>query len=175
MCREKVLDKNRFFLINKNMRRITAIASFLAFLLTVLLIHVPVFAQDLKDVLTKQYREGKDICTVTEKAIRSGMNAKEVTKACIEMGHDACLVVRCAVEANGSIEQIITGALEAGATSDVCSRCAMNAGADPRDVAKILETGLGYSPIPGGGLSPIEVGLPGGNRGSGVMSSSSFR
>ena len=126
----------------------------------------------LKDMLTKKYNEEKDICKVVKQIIMAGMNTKEVTKTSIEMGHDACLVVRCAIEANGSLEQVITGALEAGTTSDVCSRCAIDAGADPVAVAKILETGLGYSPL-AAGLPAIEIGLPGGNIGGGTLSPSS--
>jgi hypothetical protein len=148
----------------------------LAFLAMSLLAQGLVFAQEsLKDVLTKEYRQEKDICPVVKNTIRSGMNTKEITKACIEMGHDACLVVRCAVQANGNLEQIMTGAIEAGATSDVCARCAMNAGADPREIARILETGLGYSAVSGGGLTPVDISLPGGNKGGGVLSSSHFR
>ncbi len=132
-------------------------------------------AETLRDELTRDYKKEGDICPVVKKAIGSGLNTKDVTKTCIEMGRDACLVVRCAVEANGNLEQIITGATEAGATSDVCSRCAMNAGADPKEIARILETGLGYSPVAGGGLTPIEINLPGGNTGGGTISSSHFR
>jgi hypothetical protein len=132
-------------------------------------------AGTLRDELTREYKKEGDICPVVKNAIRSGLDTKEVTKTCIEMGHDACLVVRCAVEARGNLEQIITGATEAGATSDVCSRCAMNAGADPKEIARILETGLGYSPVAGGGLTPVEINLPGGNTGGGTISSSHFR
>ena len=135
----------------------------------------PVFAESLKDMLTKQFQKEKDICVVVKENIGQGLSAKEITRACIGMGHDACLVVRCAVEAKGNLEQIITGALEAGTSSDVCSRCAMNAGADARELSRILETGLGYSPASGGGLTPVEIGLPGGNRSGGVISSSTFR
>jgi hypothetical protein len=129
--------------------------------------------ENLKDILAKKYNEEKDICKVVKKVITEGLNTKEVTKTCIQMGHDACLVVKCAIEAQGSLEQIITGALEAGATSDVCSRCAIEAGADPVAVAKILETGLGYSPPLAAGLPAIEIGLPGGNKGGGTLSPSS--
>ncbi len=127
---------------------------------------------NLKDILAKKYNEEKDICKVVKKVITEGLNTKEVTKMCIQMGHDACLVVKCAIEAQGSLEQIITGALEAGATSDVCSRCAIEAGVEPGSVAKILETGLGYSPL-AAGLPAIEIGLPGGNIGGGTVSPSS--
>jgi hypothetical protein len=148
----------------------------LALLLIVPLVHGAVFAQEtLKDKLTRQYKEEKDICPVVKKNIREGLSTKEITKSCIQLGHDACLVVRCAVEADGKLEQIITGAIEAGTTSDVCARCAMNAGADPKAIAAILAPGLGYSPLEGGGLTPIETSLPGGNKNDGVMSSSSFK
>jgi hypothetical protein len=154
----------------------SAIALSLALLFIVPFVHGPVFAQEtLKDKLTRQYKEEKDICPVVKKNIREGLSPKEITKSCIQLGHDACLVVRCGVEANGNLEQIITGAIEAGTTSDVCSRCAMNAGADPKAIAAILETGLGYSPVSEGGLTPIETSLPGGNKPGGVMSSSSFK
>lgn len=138
------------------------------------LIHYSVFAEEtIKDTLTKKYNQEKDICKVVKQTLTAGMNTKEVTKASIQLGHDACLVVRCAIEANGSLEQIITGALEAGTSSDVCSRCAIEAGADPAAVAKALEKGLGYSPPLAAGLPRIEIGLPGGNRGSGTISPAS--
>ncbi len=148
----------------------------LALLLMAPLVPGSVSAQEtLKDLLAKKYKEEKDICPVVKKTIREGLNTKEITQSCIEMGHDACLVVRCAVEAKGNLEQIIAGAIAAGTTSDVCSRCAMNAGADPKDIARVLETGLGYSPVPGAGLTPIETGLPGGNKGGEFISSSTFK
>ena len=89
------------------------------------------------------------------------------------MGTNACLVVKCAIEAKGSLEQIIVGALEAGATSDVCSRCALDAGAEAQELARILELGLGFTPLVTE-LTPIEIGLPGGGSGGGVISPSSF-
>lgn len=123
-----------------------------------------IFAEEtLKDILSKKYKEERDICLVVKKAIAEGMNVKEVTKTSIEMGYDACLVVRCAVEAKGNLEQIIIGALEAGATSDVCSRCALEGGADPRELARIIESEM----------SPIETRLPGGSSGGGYLSPSS--
>jgi hypothetical protein len=131
--------------------------------------------ETVKDAVDKKYKETKDIRTVIINLLSEGMNTKEVTKASIQLGHDACLVVKCAIEAKGSLDQVITGALEAGATSDVCSRCALVAGADPAAVAKVLETGLGYStPLLGAGLTPIEVGMPGGEPGRGTLSSSGF-
>ncbi len=117
----------------------------------------------------------KDTCSTIKNNIRDGMSAKDVTKSFIELGHDACLVIRCAIEANGNLEQIMIGALEAGTTSDVCSRCAMMAGADPKLLATILEGGLGYSPVPGGGLTQIDTNLPGGQKGGGLVSSHRFR
>lgn len=109
------------------------------FLFTVLLM-VPLMqgsvfaAENLKDILSKKYKEEKDICKVVKSAIKDGLNTKDVVRACIEMGHDACLVIRCGIEAKGNLEQIITGALAAGTTSDVCSRCAIDAGAEAKDV-----------------------------------------
>lgn len=132
-------------------------------------------SSNLTEKLKKEYRETGDICCVVKRNIREGLSARDVAISSINLGHDACLVVRCAVEANGNLEQIITGAIEAGTTSDVCARCAMNAGANPNELAKILETGLGYSPVPGAGLTTIETSLPGGQKGGGVVSSSRFR
>ncbi|MEW6052673.1 MAG: hypothetical protein AB1552_02635 [Nitrospirota bacterium] len=129
--------------------------------------------ETLRDVLARKFNENKDICKVVKNAISEGLNTKEVVKTCILMGHDACLVVKCGIEAEGSLEQIITGALEAGTTSDVCSRCAIEAGIDPGAVAEILETGLGYSPALAGGLTPVEIGLPGGAPGGGTLSPAS--
>ncbi len=128
----------------------------------------------IKSNVQKKYKETKDICNTVKSLLSEGMNTKEVTKACIELGHDACLVVRCAIEANGTLEQIITGALEAGVTSDVCSRCAIEAGVDPEALAKAFETGLGYTPPLGAGLSPIEISLPGSTPAGGYISSSGF-
>jgi hypothetical protein len=122
----------------------------------------------------KKYKEEKDICPVVKKSITEGINTQDVTRACIETGHDACLVIRCAIEAKGNLEQIITGALEAGTTSDVCSRCAVDAGVKAGNIAKILETGLGYSPAFGAGLTPVEIGIPGGSNKGSVLSRSSF-
>jgi hypothetical protein len=137
------------------------------------LMNSPAFAEEtLKQVISDKYEKEKDICKVVKQTIKEGMNTKEITKTCIMMGHDACLVVRCAIDADASLEQIINGALEAGTTPDVCSKCAIDAGADPVAVAKILETGLGYPPV-AIGLSPIEIGLPGGNKGGGSLSPSS--
>ena len=174
--RKNILDKNRSFCEHVSMQlRVLHIFSF-AFLFISLLAQGLVFAeQSLKDILNKEYRQGKDISLVAKNAIQSGMNAKEVTKACIELSHDACVVVSSAIEAKGNLEQIITGAVEAGATADVCSRCAMNAGADSKEIARILETGVGYSVAGGGGLTPIDISLPGGNRSGGVLSSSHFK
>ncbi len=133
------------------------------------------FADDtMKTNVQKKYKETKDICNTVKSLLSEGMNTKEVTKACIELGHDACLVVRCAIDANGTLEQIITGALEAGVTSDVCSRCAIEAGVDPEVLAKAFETGLGYTPPLGAGLTPIEIGIPGSTPGGGYISSSGF-
>jgi hypothetical protein len=159
---------------DKNMKKCIAITGLIAAL--IVSFGTVAFAEEtVKNGVDKKYKETKDICTVVKSLLSDGMNTKEVTKASIQLGHDACLVVRCAIEANGSLNQIITGALEAGATSDVCSRCALEAGADPAAVAKVLETGLGYStPLLGAGLTPIEVGMPGGEPGRGTLSSSGF-
>jgi hypothetical protein len=157
------------------MKKIIAITGLIAALI-VSLVTVAFAEETVKDAVDKKYKETKDISTVVKTLISNGMNVKEVTKASIQLGHDACLVVKCAVEAKGSLDQIIAGALEAGATSDVCSRCALEAGADPVALAKALETGLGYStPLGGaGGLTPIEVKMPGGEPGGGTLSSSGF-
>lgn len=128
----------------------------------------------LKDDINKDFKETGDICPVVKRFLSEGNSTKEVTKDCIQLGHDACMVVRCAVEANGNLEQILTGALEAGATSDVCSRCAIQAGADPQDVAKAMETGLGYSSPMAAALNPIGITLPGGSPPGKNISSSGF-
>ncbi|MEW6586436.1 MAG: hypothetical protein AB1442_12600 [Nitrospirota bacterium] len=130
--------------------------------------------ETLKDTIARKYAQTKDICPVVKQTINDGINTKEICKSSIELGHDACVVIRCAIAAEGDLLQIITGAIEAGATPDVCSRCAIEAGADPKDVAKALETGLGYSPPMAAGLSPVEIGLPGGNTSGGIISVSSF-
>ncbi len=149
--------------MNRN-RKITIVLLILVIFAVLPLISNTAFAgETLKDILSKKYKEEKDICLVVKKAIAEGMNVKEVTRACIEMGYDACLVVRCAVEAKGNLEQIIIGALEAGATSDVCSRCALEGGADPQELARIVEPEI----------APIETRLPGGNSGGGYLSPSS--
>jgi len=109
-----------------------------------------------------------------KKTIKEGLDTKEVTKTCIQMGHDACIVVKCGIEANGNLEQIITGALEAGTTPDVCSRCALEVGADPQQLAKLLEAGLGYTPAMAPGLASVEMGPPGGGSAGGKISPSSF-
>jgi hypothetical protein len=161
---------------DKKMKKCIALTGLIGALILSLALVTVAFAEGtVKDGVDKKYKETKDICTVVKKLLSDGMNTKEITKASIQLGHDACLVVKCAIEAKGSLEQIITGALEAGATSDVCSRCALEAGADPAAVAKVLETGLGYStPLLGAGLTPIEVGMPGGEPGRGTLSSSGF-
>jgi len=128
----------------------------------------------LKDDLSRNFRDTKDICPVVKKFLSDGVNTKEVTKDCIQLGHDACLVVRCAIEANGNLEQILTGALEAGTTSDVCSRCAIQAGVDAKDVAKALEIGLGYSSPMAAALNPVGINLPGGNPAGRSLSASGF-
>jgi len=157
------------------MRTRMIIAALLSVFFTVPFIYGAAYAEDtLKDMLSKRYKEEKDICPVVKKSITEGINTQDVTRACIEAGHDACLVIRCAIEAKGNLEQIITGALEAGTTSDVCSRCAVDAGVKAGNIAKILETGLGYSPAFGAGLTPVEIGIPGGNNKGSVLSRSSF-
>jgi hypothetical protein len=156
-------------------RKIAIPLVFLAVLAIFPLICAPVFAEEtLKDILSKKYMEEKDICKVIKKVIKEGINVKEVTKTSIEMDYDACLVIKCAIEAEGNLQDIISGALEAGVTPDVCSRCAMDAGADPLEIAKALEQGLGYSPPLEAGLKTIEIGLPGGEVAGGVISPSSF-
>lgn len=156
------------------MKNSTLILSvFLAALLTLVFTSLS-FAEEkpMKDVINKEYQESRDICNVVKKTIRDNPDTKQLVKASIELGHEACLVIRCAIEANGNLEQIITGALEAGTTSDVCSRCAIDAGVDAVAVAKILQTGLGYS-TPQAVLTPIG-GLPGGTPGGGLVSSHRF-
>ena len=133
------------------------------------------FAEDmLKDDINNSFKQTKDICSVVKKVLSEGWNTKDVTKDCIQLGHDACLVIRCAIEGNGNLDQIIAGALEAGTTSDVCSRCAIQAGADPKDVAKALETGLGYSSPMAAALNPVGISLPGGRPAGRNISSSGF-
>ncbi len=157
------------------MRTGMIIAALLSVFFTVPFIYGAAYGEDtLKNMLSKRYKEEKDICPVVKKSITEGINTQEVTRACIETGHDACLVIRCAIEAKGNLEQIITGALEAGTTSDVCSRCAVDAGVKAGNIAKILETGLGYSPAFGAGLTPVEIGIPGGSNKGSVLSRSSF-
>jgi hypothetical protein len=139
-----------------------------------LLMGSTVFADEsMKDTLSKRYKEARDVCSVVKQALMEGKDTKEVTKISIELGHDACLVIRCAVEGNGNLQQIITGAMEAGATSDVCSKCAIDAGADPIDIAKALETIPGYIPAVAG-LTPINVNVPGGEPAGGFLSPSGF-
>jgi hypothetical protein len=134
----------------------------------------PAFAADaLKDMISKQFQQQKDICPVVKNAILEGQSPKDVTKISILLGHDACLVIRCAIEAKGQMDQVIAGALEAGTTSDVCSRCAIDAGADPLAVAKVLET-AGYSAPPVAGLEPVEIGVPGGGGNGRTLSPSGF-
>ncbi len=148
-----------------------------AFILSFFLISVNnlAFAEDtLKDILAKRYQLEKDVCKVIEVTINEGLNIRDVTRISIQLGHDVCLVIKCAIEAGGSLEQIINGAMEAGATSDVCSRCAIDAGADAIELAKIFERGLGYSPPLSAVLTPVEIGLPGGNQGGGVISPWTF-
>jgi hypothetical protein len=172
------LTKHAGFVIRKQEEtmKIPIVISFslAAFLWAYPLCSLPAFAdENLKERMTNKLKEEKDVCKVVKKTILEGVHVKEVTKTGIEAGYDACLVIRCAIEAEGNLEHIILGALEAGTTSDVCSRCAVDAGAAPADIAKVLETGLGYSPL-AAGLAPVEIGLPGGNRGGGMLSPESF-
>jgi len=151
------------------MKRILALGSVIIFLLV---FNSAMAAEEtVRDVLAKQYNTEKDICVVVKNSIKNGLDTKEVTKAAILMGHDACLVVRCAIEADGLLEEIINGALEAGTTKDVCAKCAVIAGADPVDVARIIEAGPAPLAV---GLSPIEIGLPGGDTGGGFLSPKGF-
>ncbi len=122
-----------------------------------------------KEVLAKILNEEKDICKAVKSAIQQKLDTKDTVKLYIAMGHDACLVVRCAIQAKGDLELIIIGALEGGATPDVCSRCAIEAGAEPSDIARILE---GYSPE-NQVLEPITIGFPGTEQGGGPLSPSS--
>ncbi len=150
---------------------------FFAFILSFFLSSVDnlVSAEDtVRDILAKRYQLEKDVCKVIEATINEGLNVRDVTRTSIQLGHDVCLVIKCAIDARGSLEQIINGAMEAGATSDVCSRCAIDAGADAIELAKIFETGLGYSPPLSAVLTPVEIGLPGGNQGGGVISPWTF-
>ncbi|RMG02508.1 MAG: hypothetical protein D6726_07400, partial [Nitrospirae bacterium] len=139
----------------------------------------PAQAITVQDYIKQGYREKKDICTVVKNALKEQYDCKDVVQVSIQEGHTACLVVRCAIEGNGPLEAIIKGALQAGATSDVISRCAIDAGAEPREVAGILERegqpGLGYTPPPGAGPAPITAGPPGGGgTGGGLLSPASF-
>jgi hypothetical protein len=135
----------------------------------------PVFAGDaLKDIISKKYREQKDICPVIKETILEGQSSKDCTKVSIQLGHDACLVIKCAIEAKGQIDQVIAGAVEAGVTSDVSSRCAVDAGADAAAVAQALQSGLGYSPPLAAAPESIDTGLPGGNNSGAKLSPSGF-
>ena len=155
--------------------KITVSLLILVALISLPLIISPVFAEEtLRNILAKEYIAQKDMCMVVKNTINEGLDTKEVTKICIETGHDACLIIRCAIEAKGDLGQIITGALEAGTTTDVCSRCALEVGADPQQLAKILEAGLGYTPALAPGLASVEMGPPGGTSAGGKISPSSF-
>ena len=123
-----------------------------------------------KEALAKILNEERDICKAVKNAIQQELITKDTVKLYIQMGHDACLVVRCAIQAKGALEQVITGALEGGATADVCSRCAIEEGAEPAEIARILE---GYSPGEEQVLAPITTGFPGTERGGGPLSPSS--
>ncbi len=154
-----------------NVKIIPQSVSIILFIITCLLLTYPASAEDsLKDTIAKQYAEEKDICPVVKKTVLMGINVKDIVKTCIQMGHDVCMVVKCAVETNSNLEQIVTAAIESGATSDVVSRCAIDGGADPKKVAKIFETGLGYSPPLAIGLAPVEITFPGGSSGGGSIS-----
>lgn len=138
-----------------------------------LLIPVSSFAQTketTKEALAKILNEEKDICKAIKNAIQQKLSVKDIVKLYIQMGHDACLVVRCAIQAKGDLEQVITGALEGGATADVCSRCALEEGAEPDEIARILE---GYSPGQEQVLEPITTSFPGTEQGGGPLSPSS--
>lgn len=144
------------------------------FLISIFIISISYAQDNIKDIINAKYKEHKDICPVIKSAINEGLNIKDVVKTSIKLGHDACYVIKCAVGANANLEQILTGAIEAGTTSDVCARCAIDSGADPIAVAKILETGLGYSPPMAAVLGTIEITLPGGTPAGGVISPASF-
>jgi len=139
---------------------------------------LPANSQPVQDYLNEAFIQKKDICEVVKGALKDKYECRDVVKASIQEGHAACLVVRCAIEGGGPLEGIVKGALEAGATSDVISRCAIDAGADLRELAGIMQReglpGLGYTPPPVGGPTPIAVGPPGGGSGGGVLSPSSF-
>jgi hypothetical protein len=154
-------------------KRIVTFILTLTILSVFLLMNGLAFAQPketTKEALAKILNEKKDICTAVKSAIQQKLITKDTVKLYIQMGHDVCLVVRCAIQAKGDLEQIITGALEGGATPDVCSRCAIEEGAQPAEVARILE---GYSPGEEQLLAPITTGFPGAEQGGGPLSPSS--
>jgi len=156
-------------MINRSVTSVLIIAVLSVFLL----VNGTAFAQPketTKEGLAKILNEEKDICKAVKNAIQQKLSTKNIVKLYIQMGHDACLVVRCAIQAKGDLEQIITGALEGGATPDVCSRCAIDAGAEPAEIARILE---GYSPGEGQILAPITNDFPGTEKGGGPISPSS--
>jgi len=146
---------------------------FLVFLL--LLAVANSYAQDdLKSIINSKYKEHKDICPVIKIVLKEGFSPKDVVETSIRLGHDACYVVKCAIGSNANLEQVLLGAITAGTTSDVCARCAIDVGADPVEVARVLETGLGYSPPYAAVIAPVEISLPGGTPAGGVMSPASF-
>lgn len=146
----------------------------LFFLFSLSLFSITYAQDDIKDIINSKYKLHKDICPVIKEMINEGLNTRYIIKTSIKLGHDACYVIKCAIGSNANLEQTIMGAIEAGTTHDVCARCAIDAGADPIEVAKILETGLGYSPPIAAVLGTVEITLPGGTPAGGVMSPASF-
>jgi hypothetical protein len=157
-----------------NKRLFGFIVAFLVFLFSVNF----AFADDtIKNLITNNYRQGKDTCQIVKKLITEKTDTKEVVKLGIQLGHNSCLVVKCALDAGGKLEEIIAGAYEAGTSFDVIARCAVDAGADPRSVAGIIsdlsQQSLYFeTELP---MEPIGIGLPGeGTQGGGIISPFNF-
>ena len=154
-------------------RQLIFAITFVVFLLSI----NTAFADDIKNVITNNYRQSKDSCIVVKRLIKEEINTKEIVKTGVQLGHSACLIVKCAISGGGKLEEIIDGALEAGATTDVIAKCAVDAGANPQEVANLL-TDLGqvaFCIAPEELLETIPISLPGSeNQGGGVISPSSF-
>ncbi len=138
------------------------------FALSLMLLPYGVAAQENpKNVMAGKDDGSKEVCNLIKDNLKRGVDAKAVTKTNIQLGQNVCYVIRCAIEGGGELRPVIMGAMEAGSTSDVVSKCCVDAGAQPGDIAQILQgagEGLGYSP-PGDEMIPmsaVSVGAPAG-------------
>ena len=145
---KKTNDKTVYYVYNQCMREQRIISLTVFLLIGMMLVLPPANAEPYRVMAADSARLKKQevFCQQIQDKIRNEQNVRNLVKTDIQIGHDACEEIKCSIKGSGDLQQVLCGASEAGTTKDVVSRCAIDAGADPKEVAAILnnisETGL---------------------------------